>query len=73
MEYIKQLQEDLERAITNKLAYVKENNWERAAACRDMELYLQSRLEEAKKRGDQKKATETPLTWDEAFNGKLIS
>ena len=47
MEYIKQLQEDLERVITNKLAYVKEHNWDRAAAARDMELYLQSKLEEA--------------------------
>lgn len=47
MEYIKQLQEDLERVITNKLTHVKENNWERAAACRDIEIYLQSRLEEA--------------------------
>ena len=48
MEYdIDQLQEDLERVITNKLAYVKENNWDRAAAARDMELYLQGKLEEA--------------------------
>lgn len=54
MEYvIEQLQEDLERVVASKLAYVKENNWDRAAVCRDMELYLQAQLEEAKQKLNQ--------------------
>ena len=58
MEYIK----ELERIKLNKERHTIGNRWENAAACRDLELYLQGRLEEAKKLEDHKKATETPLT-----------
>ena len=49
MEYIKELENQLIDILTAKIRYVREGKWERAAACRDMELYIEGKIREAKK------------------------
>ena len=50
MEYIKELEYHLERIKLNKQRHVIGNRWEAAAACRDLEIHLQGKLEEAKQK-----------------------
>ena len=49
MEYVKELENQLIDILTAKIRYVREGKWERAAACRDMELYIEGKIREANK------------------------
>lgn len=49
MKYIKELEDQLVTILTTKIRYVREGEWEKAAACRDMELYIEGKIREAKK------------------------
>lgn len=50
MEYIEELEKQLDIIKLDKLTHVKANNWEKAAACRDIEVYLQGKIKEAKEK-----------------------
>lgn len=49
MKYIKELEAHLERVRAAKVIHLREQEYARAAACRDVEKQLQAQLEHAKK------------------------
>ena len=59
MEYIKELEYHLERIKLNKQRHVIANRRDAAAACREIEVYLQGKLEEAKRKLNQGKTIES--------------
>lgn len=50
MEYIKELEKQLESIKLDKQKHVIANRWEVAAACRDIEVLLENMLERAKEK-----------------------
>lgn len=50
MEYIRELEFQLERIKLSKQRHVIANRWEMAAACRDVEVYLEGKIKEAKEK-----------------------
>ena len=53
MEYIRELEFHLERIKLSKERHVIGNRWEMAAACRDIEVYLEASLTVAKRKLNQ--------------------
>lgn len=49
MDYIKELETHRLKVSAAKLVHVKNGEWARAAACRDIEKMIEKQLEKAKK------------------------